>query len=163
MTQHNGGGIMSQTLSLETSAEGITITRRFKAPCEAVFRAWIEPARFAAWFGGRDVEVPVSSVSMDPRPGGTWCATMQLPDGNVINWHGEYQEVEPPERLVLTFADRPGDERELVAVTLRDVGDGWTEMHFRQTGGHNDADGYAQAGSGWQGFFDTLIEELSAV
>lgn len=147
---------------MDATAEGITITRIFNAPPDAVFRSWIEPERFAAWFGGRDVEVPLSSVAMDPRPGGTWRATMQLPDGNAINWHGEYREVVPPERLVLTLADRPGDERELTTVTFRDTGDGRTEMHFRQTGGHMDADGYARAGAGWEGFFSAMDEILAA-
>jgi uncharacterized protein YndB with AHSA1/START domain len=153
---------MDQAPTMEANAEGLTITRIFNAPPDAVFRAWIEPEPFAVWWGGRAVEVPLSSVSMDPRPGGTWRATMQLPDGNVINWYGEYREVEPPERLVFTVADRPGDERELVTVTLRDLGDGRTEMRLWQTGGHMDAEGYTQAGSGWQGFFDTLAEELDA-
>lgn len=152
---------MNQAPTVETSAEGITIIRVFNAPPDAVFRAWIEPAPFAAWFGGHDVEVPLSSVSMDPQPGGTWRATMKLPDGNEINWHGEYQEVEPPHRLVVTIADRPGDERELLTVSFRDTGDGRTEMHFRQTGGHNDAEGYAGAASGWGAFFDAMDEELA--
>jgi uncharacterized protein YndB with AHSA1/START domain len=55
---------------------GITITRVFDAPPERVWHEWTEPARFAGWFGGSESEVPVSSVSMDVRPGGTWRATM---------------------------------------------------------------------------------------
>ena len=44
---------------------GITIVRVFDAPRERVWREWIEPASFADWFGGRDGEVPLSTVSMD--------------------------------------------------------------------------------------------------
>jgi uncharacterized protein YndB with AHSA1/START domain len=50
---------------------GISVTRVFDAPRERVWREWTEPERFADWFGGPDAEVPLSSVSMDVRKGGS--------------------------------------------------------------------------------------------
>ena len=50
---------------------GIRITRVFDAPRAEVWREWTEPDRFADWFGGRGVDVPLDSVSMDVRPGGS--------------------------------------------------------------------------------------------
>jgi uncharacterized protein YndB with AHSA1/START domain len=35
-----------------------------------VWDEWTEPERFADWFGGPQSEVPLSTVSMDVRPGG---------------------------------------------------------------------------------------------
>ena len=32
---------------------------------------------------------------------------MHLPDGNLINWAGEYVEVDPPARLAMTLTDNP--------------------------------------------------------
>src|SRR5689334_24379355 len=58
------------------------------------------------------------------------------------------------------ITDRPGDEYELLTVVLVDLG-GKTEMQFRQTGGHNDAAGYAGARDGWLVFFDTLADLLA--
>jgi uncharacterized protein YndB with AHSA1/START domain len=55
---------------------GIAITRVFDAPRERVWQEWTEPERFADWFGGVESEVPVSSVEMDVRPGGSWRLTM---------------------------------------------------------------------------------------
>src|SRR6267142_2545135 len=43
---------------------------------EQVWKEWTEPEAFADWFGGAESEVPLSSVSMDVRPGGSWRATM---------------------------------------------------------------------------------------
>jgi uncharacterized protein YndB with AHSA1/START domain len=57
-------------------AEGITVTRVFDAPRERVWKEWTDPERFADWFGGKESEVPLSSVSMDVRPGGSWRLTM---------------------------------------------------------------------------------------
>ena len=143
-----------------TTTEGITIEREFDAPRELVFRSWTEPGRFADWFGGGQLEVPVETVAMDVRPGGQWKATMLAEPE--IHWHGEFREVVEPERLVLTFKDRPGDEYELVEVTFTDAGDGRTHMHFRQTGGHMDAAEYERARQGWGVFFDQLDVLLAA-
>ena len=46
-------------------------SRVFDAPRERVWREWTEPERFADWFGGAESEIPLDTVSMDVRPGGT--------------------------------------------------------------------------------------------
>ena len=97
---------------------------------------------------------------MDVRVGGDWKARMILPDGNEIGWHGSYQEVEAPSRLVMTLSDRPGDQFELVTVELKSVGGG-TEMIFTQSGGNMPPENYAQAEDGWRSFFDDLATGLA--
>jgi uncharacterized protein YndB with AHSA1/START domain len=145
-----------------TESDGATITRTFAAPRDRVFDAWINPVSFATWFGGSGVHVPAESVAMDVRPGGGWKATMELGGGMPdINWFGEFVEVDPPARLVLTLTDRPGDARETVTVTFAETPDG-TEMVFRQTGGNLSAEEYERVESGWQGFFDAMAELVRA-
>jgi uncharacterized protein YndB with AHSA1/START domain len=142
-------------------AEGITITRVFDAPRELVWKEWTEPERFADWFGGTESEVPLSTVSMDVRPGGSWRLTMFADPGRrEIRWKGEYREVVEPERLVFTVSDRPDEVYELVSVVLTDLGDGRTEMLFEQRG-HMTRDQYEAAGQGWSGFFDRIVERLA--
>ena len=82
------------------------------------------------------------------------------PERHEIHWHGEYRVVVAPERLVLTFADRPGDAYELVTVVLTDLGDGRTEMLFEQRGSMS-AEQYRRAEQGWAGFFDRIAERLT--
>jgi uncharacterized protein YndB with AHSA1/START domain len=141
---------------------GITITRVFDAPRELVWKEWTEPERFADWFGGPESEVPLSTVSMDVRPGGAWRATMFAgPGRHEIPWKGEYREVVEPERLVFTISDQPGDEAfELVIVVLTDLGDGRTEMLFQQRG-RMTTEQYERAGQGWSSFFDRIAEHLT--
>jgi uncharacterized protein YndB with AHSA1/START domain len=142
-------------------AEGITITRVFDAPRELVWKEWTEPERFADWFGGTESEVPLSTVSMDVRPGGLWRLTMFAEPGRrEIRWKGEYREVVESERLVFTVSDRPDEVYELVSVVLTDLGDGRTEMLFEQRG-HMTPDQYEAAGQGWSGFFDRIAERLA--
>jgi uncharacterized protein YndB with AHSA1/START domain len=94
------------------------------------------------------------------RVGGTWRATMLAARGE-IQWKGEYLEVIPPERLVLTFSDQPGeDPYELVTVVLTDLGDGRTEMLMQQRG-RMSREQYERAGEGWSGFFDRMAERLA--
>jgi uncharacterized protein YndB with AHSA1/START domain len=143
-----------------TEPAGSFITRTFAAPVEAVFDAWVTPASFAAWFGGSGATVPVESVTMDARPGGSWTATMILGAGMPdMNWIGDYVEVDRPHKLVLTIADRPGDARETITVTFAAV-DGGTLMTFSQTGGNLSPEQYEATTVGWNGFFDALASLL---
>jgi uncharacterized protein YndB with AHSA1/START domain len=145
------------------TADGISITRVFDATRERVWKEWTDPEAFADWFGGPDSEVPLSTVAMDVRPGGSWRLTMYAEPGRrEIHWHGEYREVAEPERLVFTITDRPGEDAlELVMVELTDVGDGRTEMLFQQRGGGLSADEYERAGQGWGVFFDRIAARLA--
>jgi uncharacterized protein YndB with AHSA1/START domain len=143
--------------------DGITITRVFDAPRDRVWKEWTEPEAFADWFGGKESEIPLSSVSMDVRPGGSWRATMfASPGRREIRWKGEYREVVAPERLVFTVSDQPGEEAyELVTVVLTDLAEGRTEMLFQQRG-HMSAEQYERAGQGWSSFFDRIDERLAS-
>jgi uncharacterized protein YndB with AHSA1/START domain len=141
---------------------GIAITRVFDAPRERVWKEWTEPERFADWFGGGEAEVPVPSVWMDVRKGGSWRATMYAgPARREIHWKGEYREVVEPERLVFTVSDQPGEEAyELVIVVLTDLGDGRTEMRFEQHG-FLSPEQYGHARDGWSSFFDRMAGHLA--
>lgn len=141
---------------------GLQITRVFDAPRERVWSELTEPEAFADWFGGPECEVPLSSVSMDVRPGGAWKLTMFAPpERRRIDWWGEYREVEAPERLVLTMSDRPGEDVfELVTMTLTDLGDGRTELHLEQRG-RMPPENYEAAKTGWGGFLERMAERLA--
>lgn len=77
----------------------ILITRDFRAPAAAVFRAWTTPALVRRWWGTPDA--PLTVCDIDLRPGGAWRYAMEQ-DGVEHGWHGVYQEIAAPERLVST-------------------------------------------------------------
>jgi len=141
---------------------GIRITRVFDAPRERVWREWTEPEAFADWFGAADGEVPLPTVSMDVRPGGSLRFTMFAGrERREINWTGVYREVVAPERLVFTISDQPDDERyELIVVVLTDLGDGRTEMLLEQRGLQSPEE-YEGTRSGWSAFFDRMDARLT--
>ena len=129
----------------------LTITRIYDASREAVWRAWTEPAQIAAWWGKRGWRTPVSSVTLDLRPGGAFrLASINEADGREMRHDAVYREIVPPERLVFARGE------EVATVTLTDLGDGRTEMTFHTTAvvGETAAGGMSSA-------FDRLGEQVA--
>ncbi|WP_030149172.1 SRPBCC family protein [Mycetocola saprophilus] len=143
------------------TADGIEIDRFFEASPAEVFEAWTTPQHFARWFGGNTIEVPLDQLDFAPEIEGTWKATMVLPDGNTINWAGDFLEIVPNERFVFTLTDNPAEpERAAVVVTLAPaVEDGidGTLIHFSQETPGFAPEQQAAALAGWQGFLDDLL------
>jgi uncharacterized protein YndB with AHSA1/START domain len=155
---------MAEHSSPGASEYGIRIRRVFNAPRERVWKEWIEPQKFADWYGGPEWEVPLPTVTMDVRPGGRLRLTMFGPpeDRVRIEWEGEYLEVEAPARLVFTIRSRPGTEDyERVTVTLTELAADQTEMLFEQRGSMS-PEQYERATEGWATFFDRLEQRLTS-
>ena len=143
------------------TADGIEIERDFAAPPTAVFAAWTTPQHFARWFGGKNAQVPLDGLDFVAEPGRTWSAQMVLPDGNTIDWTGEFLEVIPPERLVFTITDRPAEpDRATIVVGLTAIAAG-TRMHFTQETPGFSPEQQNDVLAGWQSFIDEL-EEIAA-
>jgi uncharacterized protein YndB with AHSA1/START domain len=139
----------------------LIIRRKFDAPRERVFDAWIDPELGKQWSAPRDFTVPF--LEGDPRPGGTWRLCMRRANGEDLWVGGVYREVQRPERLVSTHAwenpdGTPGEET-LMTITLAER-DGKTEMTFRQSGFETveSRDGHRE---GWTECFDQLDELLT--
>jgi uncharacterized protein YndB with AHSA1/START domain len=109
----------------------ITIDRTFDAPRELVWKAWTEPERLAKWAGCDGTHVPLSTIEVDLRPGGTfrWIMVSDA-DGDRREISGTYLEVVEPERLVFTWRE---SSESVVTITLTDRGDK-TEMRLQQVG-----------------------------
>lgn len=50
----------------------VTITRTYDAPRQLVWAAWTDPEQVAQWWGPQQFEVPLDSVTIDPRVGGVF-------------------------------------------------------------------------------------------
>jgi uncharacterized protein YndB with AHSA1/START domain len=135
----------------------IAITRIYDAPREAVWRAWTEPERLAAWWGKRGWSTPVDSITLDARPGGAFRLTsVSEADGAEMPLDAVFREVVAPERLAFVRRGRP----ETSVVTFTDLGDGRTEMRFRTTLTTTAAIHRAAAG-GLESAFDRLAQHLT--
>ncbi|GAA1737834.1 SRPBCC family protein [Isoptericola hypogeus] len=97
MTSTTTKGTAVLTLPNDTD---IQVTREFAAPAAVVWRVFTEPELIARWWAGQ--HGTVMSIDIDPRPGGTYRYVMEANEGFEVAFHGEFQEVAPPERLVHT-------------------------------------------------------------
>lgn len=69
---------------------------------EHLFELWTSPEQIVKWFGPDGYDVPDHDI--DPRPGGKWRTTLRAPDGSLHTVSGFYRVVDPPNKLVFTWA-----------------------------------------------------------
>lgn len=143
--------------------EYFTVTRTLRAPRELVFDALTRPEHFAVWFGTAAVEVPQDSLVMDVRPGGAFRAVMVLPDGNRIDWAGEYTAVEPPSHLAMTLTDQPDDDAGRPVLFDLDEVDGETILTIRQDRSDFTDEQVAATIAGYNAFLDDLERVLAGM
>jgi uncharacterized protein YndB with AHSA1/START domain len=106
----------------------IRVTRTVAGPPEAVFQAWIDPERLAAWFGPGAYRV--LRAELDARPGGAYRIVFDAGDGEQVTLTGDYVEVDAPRRLVFTWSWAlvwPDQPESVVTVELSEA-DGGTEV-----------------------------------
>ena len=142
-------------------ADYFTITRDLTAPRHLVFDAITKPEHFAVWFGTAAVEVPQDSLTMDVRAGGAFRAVMLLPDGNRIDWAGEYVEVDPPSHLAMTLTDNPDAYAGLpVLFDLEEI-EGGTRLTISQDRSDFSDEQVAATIAGYNAFVDDIANELA--
>lgn len=141
----------------------LTIVRVFDAPPALVFRMWTDPAHASRWMGPRGFTA--EHVTQDPRPGGAWRLCLREDATGRLLWQGGVnREIDPPHRLVFTFAwDRDSgisDLETVVTITFEDY-DGKTRMVFHQApfATTDSRDGHVR---GWSSSFDRFEELLRA-
>ena len=111
----------------------LRLERQLPATPERVFAAFTDEGQFAQWWGPEGMTCPRAEI--DARVGGRYRASIRRPDGAEMWVGGVYREVDPPRRLVFTWAweenGTPGHEM-LVALTFERSGAG-TRLSLRQT------------------------------
>jgi uncharacterized protein YndB with AHSA1/START domain len=118
----------------KAAEKALILTRVFAAPRALVFKAWVEPERAARWWGPQGFTT--LCCGMDLRPGGAWRVQMRSPRGTIHTKRGVYRAIEPPDRLVFTYAwededGLPGHET-LVTLRFEDHGIKETKMTLHQ-------------------------------
>lgn len=157
----------------------MVITREFNAPRELVWKAWTDPKYAMQWWGPKGFTTPV--YKSDFRVGGKFHICMKSPDGQEFWNAGEYHEITPPERIVLSmyFADADGNkvepeqygiEHEAIdgardTVQFEDLGDGRTRLIFTGNEAMEEAQNSGQV-EGWNQIldkFDAVLADLRKV
>ncbi len=147
--------------SEEKFAEELRLSRRFKAPREAVFRAFTEPAALVKWYGPEGMSV--DDLKVDLRPGGAYSLVFRQADGGGHALSGVYREVSPPGRLVMTWVWGQGDMAGIETLVTIELAEAGTETELTLTHemlpSQNSIDHH---GKGWMSIFnclDRFVEE----
>lgn len=154
---------MNSTVLNETSGETepeLVITRHFNAPPGQVFGAWTEADVLAQWMGPKGLNAIIDAH--DPQVDGIYRFIMKGPE-KTHTTRGRFLEVDPPQRLVFTWAWEEGnyaDIETVVELDFRASGNG-TELTLTQRrftteemrDDHND---------GWTSCLDCLEERLAS-
>lgn len=140
-----------------TDEKTLVIDRVFRASPERVFAAWTDSAQLAQWYGpeGMSTEIFENDVS----PGGRYALLMRSAEGE-YHLSGEYEEIDPPHKLVMTWKWKTSDEITRVTIELRPEADG---THLRLThSGFTEAEQAKSHNQGWSSSLNDLERYLIA-
>ena len=117
----------------DADARTVTITARFDASIERVWRVWSDPRQLERWWG--PPSFPATVTEHDLVPGGTVAYSMTGPEGDVHHGRWDVRAVDPPYALEFEdgFADANGEPRPdlptgLIRVALSELPGGRTQM-----------------------------------
>ena len=133
----------------------MTLVRRIKARPEIVFDAVTTAEGIAHWWGPD--AGPVLLSESDPRVGGRYRLRFRTLAGTEHETSGEFLELVPPERVVLSWRWKGGEEdpgESRVEIRLRPIPEG-TELTFTHAQLHDEASARGHE-EGWTGAFDKL-------
>lgn len=148
-----------------TDAPGSLLFERIipASPAE-VFEAWTQPGIIRQWLAPG--ENHVIEAHTDVRVGGAFLIKSAAPDGVVHTIRGVYRELQPAQRIAMTWSYSGPVEllchmETLLEIDLSETADGSTAMTVRQShiASRDAADAYA---GGWPTCFDKLDKALGA-
>ncbi len=144
-----------------TAGHTLAMSRRFAAPRERVFAAWTDRALVAQWFGPVDATCTIHE--WDARTGGAYSLTMHDADGDDMPLSGEFREIVPPERLVISWVWGQGGmagRETILTLEFEDAG-GDTILHLTHAL-LPDAEWARKHSMGWGSCLDALAASLAA-
>jgi uncharacterized protein YndB with AHSA1/START domain len=136
----------------------IRVTRRFNAPAERVFEAWLAPELAGRWLFAKALQ-PMTDVAIDSRVGGSF-RFADPSDGQIVEYTGQYVGIAPHRRLVFTLsaADHP---RVVTRVTV-EISPLKTGCELALTHEHVPLEYASQTEARWTGILYGLGETLSS-
>ena len=140
-----------------TDDKTLVIDRVFNAPPDRVFAAWTDTAQLAEWYGPEGMKAEI--LANDLTVGGQYSLVMKSAEGE-YHLSGEYEEIDPPRKLVFTWKWKTSDETTRVTIELRPEGDG-THLRLTHTG-FAEAEQTSSHNQGWSSSLNDLERYLAA-
>jgi uncharacterized protein YndB with AHSA1/START domain len=88
-------------LTAPAGKQEIRISCVFDAPCDLVWKTYLDPALIPEWWGPSYLTTTVDKL--DAHPGGQWRFVQKDAQGNIHAFHGFYHALNSPSEMVFTF------------------------------------------------------------
>jgi len=140
----------------------LTLVRRIAARPSLVFEAMTTSEGLAAWFGPDDL--PAVHAQVDAHVGGAYRVRFRRFDGGEHEACGEFLELVPPRRIVMSWRWALGGTPEergrtsRVEIEIRPI-EGGTELTFTHADLCDETSAQSHTG-GWTGALDKLVRHL---
>lgn len=133
----------------------VRVTRRFSAPPERVFDAWLDPEKAGRFLYATE-EGEMVRVEIDARVGGRY-SIVERRDGQDVEHTGEYLEIDRPHRLVFTLqVPLYSEEVDRVTIDIEPADSGCELTLVHETS----PEWAEQSGEGWRIILDSLAGAL---
>jgi len=110
----------------------LIITRRYDAPRELVFEAWVETSKVQQWWGCAECTAVRSEV--EPKVGGRYNHHMTIEGAGEVPGFATLTEYDPPARLAYISADPNGAEDSMKVTVDFTVVEGGTLVRLVHAG-----------------------------
>jgi uncharacterized protein YndB with AHSA1/START domain len=143
-------------ITTRATTRALEVRRTFQASRQRVFDAWTRAEEVKKWAAPGPLTVPLAEIEL--RVGGRYRYQMVGPDGSEHRVAGVYREVDPPRKLVYTWAweNVPDGEETTVTVEFHDLGT-TTEVVLRHEGFSSEQKRLSHE-HGWSGCLQKLDE-----
>jgi uncharacterized protein YndB with AHSA1/START domain len=143
-----------------TSDKTLRIERTFRAPVEAVFRAWTTEEVIRRWWQAEH-DWETTEAEVDLRVGGAIRVVMRDPAKDMdYGGGGIYTEIDPPTRLAFTWIWDGDTRRTLIELDFEQI-DGMTVVRFTHSGLW-DEEAVRAHEEGWGNVLGGLARELAS-
>lgn len=164
-----------------TNSKPFVLTRTFDAPRKLVWEVFTKADHLKHWMGPSGA---LSHATVDLKPGGVFHYGMAMPNGHVMWGKWTYEEIVPPEKLVVIVAFSDADQgitthpmsatwpKQTRSISTFTEKDGKTTLRLEWTAYHATAkeqstfdaahDGMTQGWSGTMNALDAYLKQLQA-
>jgi uncharacterized protein YndB with AHSA1/START domain len=144
-------------MSATKGAPSLTYVRRIRSTPAKVWNAFVDPREIVHWWGPD--AGPTLSAETDVRVGGAFKVVFRTMAGEQFESHGEYLELDPPKRLVMSFwFSITPHLRSRVTVSIVAAGDG-VELTINHDG-FSDEELPVTHEEGWKGAIGKMAARL---
>ena len=154
----NGSKLRGARAVADVTAGMLLASVEINAPPERVFRA-LTSADIAKWWGSPDL-YRVTEWTGDLKVGGYWRSVGVDRDGKPFEVSGEFVEIDPPKKLVQTWAPKWVDGATTKVTYLLDEIEGGTRITVRHEGFGAAAGACEGHAAGWERVFTWLATWL---